>query len=60
MIRLEDYYQYALVSGRYLDYLWILSRTPTIPAAVKQDYLNTARELGFDVDRLVWIRQTPR
>jgi len=27
---------------------------------VKQDYLNTARELGFDVDRLVWIRQTPR
>ncbi len=33
---------------------------PTIPAAVKQDYLNTARELGFDVDRLVWIRQTPR
>ncbi|MFO5882336.1 lipocalin family protein, partial [Klebsiella pneumoniae] len=51
---------YALVSGPNRDYLWILSRTPTIPAAVKQDYLNTARELGFDVDRLVWIRQTPR
>ena len=49
-----------MVSGPNRDYLWILSRTPTIPAAVKQDYLNTARELGFDVDRLVWIRQTPR
>ncbi|CAM3628391.1 TPA: lipocalin family protein [Klebsiella variicola] len=60
VIRLDDDYQYALVSGPNRDYLWILSRTPTIPAAVKQDYLNTARELGFDVDRLVWIRQTPR
>ncbi len=51
MIRLDDDYQYALVSGPNRDYLWILSRTPTIPAALKQDYLNTARELGFDVDR---------
>ncbi len=59
VIRPDDY-QYALVSGPNRDYLWILSRTPTIPAAVKQDYLNTARELGFDVDRPVWIRQTPR
>ena len=54
VIRLDDDYQYALVSGPNRDYLWILSR------GSKQDYLNTARELGFDVDRLVWIRQTPR
>lgn len=35
VIRLDDDYQYALVSGPNRDYLWILSRTPTIPAAVK-------------------------
>ena len=39
-----------------LDYLWSLSRTPTIPDAVKQDYLNTARGLGFRVDQLVWVK----
>ncbi|WP_312770058.1 lipocalin family protein, partial [Enterobacter soli] len=57
VIRLDDKYQYALVSGPNRDYLWILSRTPTIPDAVKQDYLNTARSLGFQVDQLVWVKQ---
>jgi apolipoprotein D and lipocalin family protein len=57
VIRLDDKYQYALVSGPNRDYLWILSRTPTIPDAVKQDYLNTARSLGFRVDQLVWVKQ---
>ena len=56
VIKLDDDYQYALVSGPDRDYLWILSRTPTIPDAVKQDYLNTARSLGFRVDELVWVR----
>ena len=56
VIKLDDKYQYALVSGPNRDYLWILSRTPTIPDAVKQDYLNTARGLGFRVDQLVWVK----
>jgi len=57
IIRLDDDYQYALVSGPNRDYLWILSRTPAIPDGVKQDYLNTARTLGFQVDQLVWVKQ---
>ncbi|ADU71414.1 outer membrane lipoprotein Blc [Pantoea sp. At-9b] len=56
VIRLDDNYQYALVSGPNRDYLWILSRTPAIPEAVKRDYLNTARELGFRVDQLLWVK----
>ena len=55
VIRLDEDYQYALVAGPNRDYLWILSRTPTLPEAVKQDYLSTARELGFPVDTLVWV-----
>ena len=57
VIALDDDYKYALVSGPNRDYLWILSRTPTIPDAVKQDYLNIARGLGFQVDQLVWVKQ---
>ncbi|MNB96113.1 Outer membrane lipoprotein Blc precursor [compost metagenome] len=57
VIKLDDDYLYALVSGPNRDYLWILSRTPTIPDAVKQDYLNTARNLGFKVEQLVWVKQ---
>ncbi|VEB96435.1 Outer membrane lipoprotein blc precursor [Cedecea lapagei] len=58
VIKLDEDYQYALVSGPNRDYLWILSRTPTIPASVKQDYVDTARGLGFQVDKLVWVQQS--
>lgn len=57
VIRLDEDYRYALVSGPNRDYLWILSRTPTLPEKVKQDYLNTARGLGFRVDQLIWVKQ---
>ncbi|TCW08602.1 apolipoprotein D and lipocalin family protein [Raoultella sp. BIGb0138] len=57
VIKLDEDYQYALVSGPDRDYLWLLARTPTIPETVKQDYLQAARALGFRVDRLVWIKQ---
>lgn len=36
--------------------MWILSRTPTVPDVVKQDYLNSARSLGFRGDQLVWVK----
>ena len=57
VIKLDDKYQYALVSGPNRDYLWILSRTPTLPESVNHDYLTTARNLGFRVDQLVWVKQ---
>lgn len=55
VIKLDNDYQYALVSGPNRDYLWILSRSTTIPEAVKQDFLTTARQLGFPVEQLVWV-----
>lgn len=55
IIALDDDYQYALVTGPDRDYLWILSRTPAIPASVKAEYLRLAGSLGFKTDRLVWV-----
>lgn len=57
IIALDDNYQYALVSGPNRDYLWILSRTPTIPDRVKQQYLRIAHNLGFATDELLWVSQ---
>ena len=57
VIALDPDYQWAMVGDPGRDYLWILSRTPTIPDAVKQDYLSIARGLGFQVDQLVWVKQ---
>ncbi len=60
VIALDDDYQYALVSGPNRDYLWLLSRTPELPAEVKQRYLSIAKSLGFAVDNLVWVNQQPQ
>ena len=57
VIALDEDYQYALVSGPNRDYLWLLSRTPDIPSHIRQQYLALAAELGFAVNKLVWVPQ---
>ncbi|MBS7564110.1 lipocalin family protein [Mucilaginibacter sp. Bleaf8] len=56
VIAMDKDYQYALVAGNNLNYLWILSRQTTIPDAVKQAYLEKARNLGYEVDKLIWTK----
>ncbi len=59
VIALDPNYQSALVSGKNYDYLWILSRTPSLPEATKTEYLEIADSLGFDIDKLVWVEHNP-
>ncbi|MFI3257727.1 MAG: lipocalin family protein [Spirochaetales bacterium] len=58
ILALDDEYKYALVGGSTDKYLWILSRTPTIPDDIKQHYLNLAKNLGYDTSKLDWIDQS--
>ena len=57
VIALDEDYMYALVAGSSLKYLWILSRTKTIPEEVKRDYLKMAEALGYDFNKLIWVEQ---
>lgn len=57
VIALDEDYRYALVAGPSRDYLWILSRTPTLDAQARQALLHTARKLNFPVDSLIWVKQ---
>jgi apolipoprotein D and lipocalin family protein len=57
VIALDANYRYALVAGKNLDYLWILSREKTIPDEVKNNYLRKARDVGYNTDKLVWVKQ---
>ncbi len=58
VIALDEDYRYALVAGESLDYLWILSRDTTIPQEVKEEYLQIAKTVGYDTDRLLWVEHT--
>ncbi|MCY1534087.1 Outer membrane lipoprotein Blc [compost metagenome] len=56
VIALDENYQYALVAGKDLDYLWVLSKTKSIPEEVKSNYLKIAEEIGYDTSKLIWVK----
>lgn len=56
VIALDKDYKYALVAGKNTDYLWILSRTKNVPEEIKKEYLEIAKSIGYDVDRLIWTK----
>lgn len=56
VIALDDAYTYALIAGKNLSYLWILSREKSIPDDIKEAYLDLAKKLGYDVDALIWVK----
>ena len=58
VIAIDPEYQYALIAGDNLKYLWILSRRPLLPATVRQDYLSRAQRIGYDTSKLIWTRHT--
>ena len=56
VIALDKDYKYAMVAGNNLQYLWLLSRETTIPPAIVNQYLAQAKNLGYDVSKLVWTK----
>jgi len=50
-------YQYAMIAGPNRSYLWILSRTPTMNAALLERLVDRAREFGFAIDELILVDQ---
>lgn len=56
VVALDENYQYALVAGSNEKYLWILSRTKTIPDNIKEEYLKIAKSIGYKTDSLLWVK----
>jgi len=59
IIELAPDYSYAVVTGSNRDYLWILSRRPSMPEEQLQKLLDRLKNLGFNTSRLEYPRQTP-
>lgn len=53
VIDLADDYAYAVVGHPSRDYLWILSRTPTLPADTYAGIVTRLRAQGYETERLV-------
>ena len=57
VMALDPDYRWAMVAGPSHDYLWILSRTPSLPDEVITELLDTARQAGFDLSSLIRVSQ---
>jgi apolipoprotein D and lipocalin family protein len=57
IIDLADDYSYAVVGSPDRQFLWILSRTPTMEDNLYQQILDTLPARGFDPDRLYVVPQ---
>ena len=51
-------YQYSLVAGPDRDYLWLLSRTPSLDPATVKKLVGKAADLGFATDDLIFVDQS--
>jgi apolipoprotein D and lipocalin family protein len=58
IIGLGPNYEYAVVGNPDRDYLWILSRTPTLPQPTYDQILANIAQHSYDVSKLVKTTQT--
>ncbi len=53
VLELDPSYRWAVVGGPGLRYLWVLSRTPSLPRGTLDGILTRVREQGYDTSDLV-------
>ena len=58
VLAIDDDYSVALVGSGGSDYLWILSRSPSLDAKQKEALLSEASRRGYDTSKLIWVRQS--
>lgn len=56
IVELDKNYQYVLVVGNSRDYLWILSRQPQLDKALQERLVAKAKALGFQTDKLIFVK----
>ncbi|NMT64820.1 lipocalin family protein [Marinobacter orientalis] len=58
VFRLDQDYRFAYITGYDRDYVWFLSRTPTVDDETLAEFKKTAEARGFDLDELIIVDQS--
>ncbi|GIU31821.1 lipocalin family protein [Shewanella schlegeliana] len=54
----KEGYQYAFITSYNRDYLWFLSRSPEADDALKLQFIEQAKSLGFATEQIIWVKQS--
>lgn len=52
----KDNYQYSFITASK-NYLWFLSRTPTVSDELKDRFIRTVQAYGYNVEDLIFVNQ---
>lgn len=58
VFELDEDYRYTYITGYDRDYLWFLSKTPTVSAKALAEFRNVATAKGFDLEELIVVDQS--
>ena len=51
-------YQYAFVTSYNKEFLWFLSRTPTVSEELKEYFIRQVKARGFDISELIFVEHS--
>lgn len=57
ILALDNNYGWALIGSNSPKYLWILSRTPSLPKETIEHIIGIAKARGYDTSKLIWVKQ---
>lgn len=58
VFRLDEDYRFAYITGYDRDYLWFLSKTPTVDDQALAEFREVAEARGFELDELIIVDQS--
>lgn len=58
VFELDEDYRYAYITGYDRDYLWFLSKTPSVSDEALAEFRTVATEKGFDLEELIVVDQS--
>lgn len=57
IVALDEDYQWAIIVGSSPKYFWVLSRTPEVPAVLRERVFTIAPEVGVITNNIKWVQQ---
>ncbi|MBN2625646.1 MAG: lipocalin family protein [Spirochaetales bacterium] len=57
VLELGENYDYTVIGTNNFDYLWIMSRTPSIEESLLEDIIRRMEKRGYDRERILFMDQ---
>lgn len=58
IFKIDENYNYAYISDKNGNLVWLLSRQPNISKSIKSDFLATLKKMNISTKNIIWVDHT--